>query len=396
MTGDERRLLAVIAVSDTAVDTLAGAPSTASADTMPNSSIPLQHVVARHEGHLDVLEDKTVVVSLTSAGAATDLASRAARCALAIREALPQARLSVASGRGDSSEPRAAAEVVARAQKLLSLGNLVATTAAGGTRRRDPSGEPRRHIRIDDVTAGLLDPSFDVSGDAAALTLVGQRDMHSVRKLLGKPTPCVGRERELAMLDGIVAERARAIADTFEATGYVRHSALVALHVAIAAVAVGDAAEGIAWAERAADLARRLGLRSHELRARAWLALHLGRTGLDELALATAEAALRDAGGDRVVEADARVHLATLRASTGDLEAAAREAASVWEDERFPLDARGRAGALLARLHLARDRVVEALATSDRALEALARACPLGDAEARETKRQALARSHAP
>src|SRR5690606_28226001 len=48
--------------------------------------------------------------------------------------------------------------------------------------------------------------TFEVSGDASALALIGMRERNSVRKLLGKPTPCVGRERELAMLNGLVSE----------------------------------------------------------------------------------------------------------------------------------------------------------------------------------------------
>ncbi len=188
VTGDERRLVAVIVSSDASGVVLDDVRLTPSADTMPSSAVHLGNVVAKYEGQLEVRADGTPLVTLTSAGAATDLATRAARCALAMRELLPRARIAVASGRGDPSRGSVIADVVARAQHLLEI------------------DEAAKHVRIDPMTAGLLDSTFEVSGDASALALIGQRERNSVRKLLGKPTPCVGRERELSMLNGLVAE----------------------------------------------------------------------------------------------------------------------------------------------------------------------------------------------
>src|SRR5580704_8289366 len=62
-------------------------------------------------------------------------------------------------------------------------------------------------VRLDEVTAGLLGPGFEVRGDALGLTLTGERaDAPVGRTLLGKPTPCVGRERELTLLAGLLGE----------------------------------------------------------------------------------------------------------------------------------------------------------------------------------------------
>ena len=188
VTGDERRLVAVIIASDAAGVVLEDARLTASADTMPSSAVHLGNLVAKFEGQLEVRADGTPLVTLTSTGAATDLATRTARCALTMREVLPKARIAVASGRGDPSRGSVIADVVARAQQLLDIDDRA------------------KHVRIDPMTAGLLDSTFEVSGDASALALIGQRERNSVRKLLGKPTPCVGRERELSMLNGLVAE----------------------------------------------------------------------------------------------------------------------------------------------------------------------------------------------
>jgi tetratricopeptide (TPR) repeat protein len=57
-------------------------------------------------------------------------------------------------------------------------------------------------IRIDDVTAGLLDARFEVKESGAALFLCNERELPSgVRTLLGKPTRFAGREPELRMLE---------------------------------------------------------------------------------------------------------------------------------------------------------------------------------------------------
>ena len=62
-------------------------------------------------------------------------------------------------------------------------------------------------IRVDEVAAGLLGTRFDVAGDVGGLFLVCERDAAMPeRLLLGRPTPCVGRDRELRMLDALFDE----------------------------------------------------------------------------------------------------------------------------------------------------------------------------------------------
>jgi predicted ATPase len=56
-------------------------------------------------------------------------------------------------------------------------------------------------VYVDDVTAALLDLRFAIDGDAHGLYLSHERDVViAARTLLGKPTSCVGRDRELALL----------------------------------------------------------------------------------------------------------------------------------------------------------------------------------------------------
>ncbi|WP_437802830.1 AAA family ATPase [Sorangium sp. So ce693] len=60
---------------------------------------------------------------------------------------------------------------------------------------------------LDEVVAGLLDARFDVREGDGVFVLHGERAVaEGTRLLLGKATPCVGRERELGMLRALLAE----------------------------------------------------------------------------------------------------------------------------------------------------------------------------------------------
>jgi hypothetical protein len=142
-----------------------------------------------------MLANGTPLVVLTGSGAATDLAARAARLGLSLRRALPEPAMALAMGRGDPSAEMLIGEVVSRAEQLLGLAKQ--KEAAGGARA----------IRIDQTLAGLLDARFAISGDAESLELVSERaEVDPVRKLLGRPAPFLGRDRELAFLTGVLDE----------------------------------------------------------------------------------------------------------------------------------------------------------------------------------------------
>jgi serine/threonine protein kinase/tetratricopeptide (TPR) repeat protein len=176
--------------ADTHVEGLG--PSTENISHASELSIAAEH----YGGQLAILASGAVAVALRGAGAATDLAVRGARCALALRSAMPSAPMALVTGRVQSA---AATGETVPVGELIDRG--VALLAA-----------PSTSVRVDDVTAGLLDARFDVRGDATGLVLVAERaSSDAVRTLLGRPSPCVGRERELAQLDALfdecVAER---------------------------------------------------------------------------------------------------------------------------------------------------------------------------------------------
>jgi len=186
ITGGEKRLLSVI---------LAGGGSNTDALTPYRDAI--EDAVGPFGGDAGFLLDGSLVVTLTGGGNANDQAVRAARAALALRGALPDTRIALSTGRGEQARGRPVGEAIDRALALLSGAPPAAPTATS----------PSRPVQIDEVTAGLLDPRFEISGDGATLALKGIRELvEPARTLLGKPTSCVGRQRELITLEATYAE----------------------------------------------------------------------------------------------------------------------------------------------------------------------------------------------
>jgi tetratricopeptide (TPR) repeat protein len=62
-------------------------------------------------------------------------------------------------------------------------------------------------VRLDAATARLVAPRFEIAEDDTGLYLAGQqKEADATRKLLGRPTKCVGRERELETLEALLEE----------------------------------------------------------------------------------------------------------------------------------------------------------------------------------------------
>jgi eukaryotic-like serine/threonine-protein kinase len=129
------------------------------------------------------LAGESMLASLQRGGAATDLATRAARTALAMRVVAPSIGIVLATGR-------------ARAGEAIPIGDVI--DGAASALRRTPMGGD---IVVDELTADLLERTFEVASTDGTRVLrgeLGSRDV--VRRLCGLPTPCVGRDRELASL----------------------------------------------------------------------------------------------------------------------------------------------------------------------------------------------------
>ncbi|WP_437565741.1 serine/threonine-protein kinase [Sorangium sp. So ce542] len=146
----------------------------------------LSATAARYRGQLELVEARLPLVVLSGAGATTDLAARAARCALAVQALLGGAPVAVVTGR---------AEIASR----MPIGDLIDRVVQLLPERRAPSRPAA--IRIDEVTAGLLGARFEITADEAGQWLHGAREgPDEVPLLLGKATSCVGRERELSLI----------------------------------------------------------------------------------------------------------------------------------------------------------------------------------------------------
>ena len=183
LSAAEQRIVSVI---------VAGAPPAADANaTLRFAHGPagaadvarLQEVAARFGAELSALPSGALVAVLTAREAATDLVERAAECSLRMKEVVSSAPFALATGRARAGGGIPVGEAIDRAPALDA-------------------------VRIDAVTSALLPARFEQTADdeGALLRSIGGAD--AARTLLGKPTPCVGRDAEVAMLEGVVTQSA--------------------------------------------------------------------------------------------------------------------------------------------------------------------------------------------
>lgn len=164
----------------------------------PGSESPRQaSPLSRFGARIERLADGSLVATLSGEGDATDHAAHAARFALALREMMPQVPIVLAMGRGVVTGRYPVGEVLDRASKLLASPAAPAAAAERVT----------RPVLLDVVTAGLLDLRFDVVESEAQAELRGAREASDVaRSVLGRPTSCVGRDRDLRTLEATFDE----------------------------------------------------------------------------------------------------------------------------------------------------------------------------------------------
>jgi tetratricopeptide (TPR) repeat protein len=131
--------------------------------------------------HLEIVRGERLVLALGLERSEGDEVLRAARAALLITRLIPGARVGVASGQVQG-ERGLSLEALERAAVHLEK------AAHGG-------------VRVDEVTVPLLAGRFLLREDAEGATLLQEDESGGRgRQLLGRPTPMVGRERELDRL----------------------------------------------------------------------------------------------------------------------------------------------------------------------------------------------------
>ncbi|MBX3231263.1 MAG: protein kinase [Labilithrix sp.] len=207
LTAGERRLVCVVmstapalAQDDSQPDLGAFGPTDSGTETMAASFDP-RTLVTSFGAEAEVLADGTIVATLTGMGGAGDQAAQAARCALALRSHLIDAPVVLATGLATVTGRSAVGEVIERAAAILASARV-----RHGAIGEDSLGG-QSPVFLDETTAGLLDMGFDVGGDERGLFIRGLRERDAkARTLLGKPTPFVGRDRELSTLEALFEE----------------------------------------------------------------------------------------------------------------------------------------------------------------------------------------------
>ena len=180
LTTNERRVMCVL---------LAGAPIAPDPSKKVLREQVVRSAVARHGGRLEPLANGALLVTFDGGGAAADEAARAARAALAMRAVLDDAPIVLVAGRAQLQGHVPMGEAIDRGAELLE--------------RASPGGPPL----LNRVVFGFLEGRFEVRTVDDALELVAEHDVAgATRTLLGKSTTCVGRERDLASLQGIFDE----------------------------------------------------------------------------------------------------------------------------------------------------------------------------------------------
>jgi hypothetical protein len=150
----------------------------------------LRTVLSLYGGQVELLADGSLVATLLpERGTATDQAALAARCALTFKERWHEAAVVLTTGLGVFNERLPVGEAMDRAGRLLHQLERLPSSSSG--------------VVMDEVTAGLLGSGFQLSRLELDIFLLQgeQRGADASRPLLGNPTPCVGREQELALLD---------------------------------------------------------------------------------------------------------------------------------------------------------------------------------------------------
>jgi len=189
---EEQRVMAVILVGERPVEDTRDASSASSAAL---TTISLRGDDARAAidatakpfgAGVDAAGTGTVIVTLRGGASVSDQALRAAQCALALRAACPGAAIALAVGRGVADGSSASGAVIERAAALLE--RAVAASADA--------------VHVEASVVPLLEPRFVLTDDAGGPLLRAERSaLESSRVVRGRPTPFVGRSRELAAIE---------------------------------------------------------------------------------------------------------------------------------------------------------------------------------------------------
>lgn len=197
ITRQEQRIVSIVAVAvgasreNSSADGESGwyIRSDARSDTRSRGAATnvLDTLLRRYEAlgiRFEYRADGTLLGVFDSRTAATDQVADAARCALDIHRTDPAKPIVVTTGRANVSERPLTGEALDRVDEMLGFADI---SGPGG-------------IRVGPVTAGLIEQRFQLDRDERGHKLICERNSPGGARLLGNPTPFVGRARELASL----------------------------------------------------------------------------------------------------------------------------------------------------------------------------------------------------
>ncbi|AKT38330.1 uncharacterized protein CMC5_024750 [Chondromyces crocatus] len=194
LAGGEQRVLSIV-IAAPGEGAVSSSDDTVPASHDAESGTAIQAALHPLGARMDRLANGAVIVTLENAGSATEQAMLAARCAFLLGPLFSsdsgsaRVRIAVVTGRAVLTGRLPVGELLDRAAAMLL------------------APPPQLGVAyVDETTQALLDTRFEMMRGVAGRELYGERELgERVRTLLGRPSPCVGRDREV-----------RAIADLFE------------------------------------------------------------------------------------------------------------------------------------------------------------------------------------
>jgi predicted ATPase len=189
LTSAERRRASILLISPSGGE-IDGEGSTVLLGHDTSWFTPVAEVVRAHGAELLALADGSALALFQGERWPTDQAALAAGAAWAVHETAPWLAVALATGRLEVGNSAPMGESIDRAAQLV----------AAAARPDGPC------VLVDEATAGLLDARFALAPHALGFVLGRGGRSPTLRTLLGRRTPCVGREAELAALEARLSE----------------------------------------------------------------------------------------------------------------------------------------------------------------------------------------------
>jgi len=185
LTANEQRVVTVVVA---VLPSSRGAASP-TADVTRTNADPFRASSARFGVRVHPLAEGIAIALAPEGYSAVDQASLLARFGHHVTEVFPGACVALATGSAVTGVRLPVGEAIDRGVTMVR------------------AAAPGRGVHLDDVSARLITSRFDVRREEGRLFLEDERlSLDPTRPLLGKPTSCVGRDGEFAMLEASFAE----------------------------------------------------------------------------------------------------------------------------------------------------------------------------------------------